>query len=103
MLRRCRHAVGEPDTVAFNAPWVLKREEGRGDVQGFLHTHPTRWASPSLRDVRTMRAWAVSLGKPLLCLIAAHRRIAGYVFEGDHRPMVDRIVDFASGITVVVE
>ena len=103
MLRRRRYSVGEPGSVAFDASWVLGREESCGDVRGFLHTHPTSSASPSRRDLRTMRAWTGSFGKPLLCLIAARRRIAGYVFDGKDRYKVDRIVHFTRGITVVVE
>jgi hypothetical protein len=103
MLRRRRYSEGEPGSVAFDASWVLDREESRGDVQGFLHTHPTSSASLSRRDLRTMRAWTGSFGKPLFCLTAAHRRIAGYVFDGKDRYKVDRIVHFARGITVIVE
>jgi proteasome lid subunit RPN8/RPN11 len=68
-LRECW--VGEPASVAFDWAWVLAREERHGDVIGFFHTHPDGPATPSERDVRTMRAWVSCFGKPLLCVIEA--------------------------------
>ncbi|HEV7301680.1 MAG TPA: Mov34/MPN/PAD-1 family protein [Tepidisphaeraceae bacterium] len=103
MLRRRRHSIGEPTTVAFDAPWVLSREESHGDILGFLHTHPTGPAAPSRRDLRTMRAWTDAFGKPLLCLIAAPRCMAGFVFDGGDHHAVARIVQFDRGLTVAVE
>jgi hypothetical protein len=103
MLRRRRYSVGEATTVAFDAPWVLSREETHGDVLGFLHTHPTGSPTPSRRDLRTMRAWTGAFGKPLLCLIAAHRGMAGYVFDREDQCEIARIVQFDRGVTVVVE
>jgi hypothetical protein len=39
-------------------------------------------ASPSARDVRTMRAWCGAFGKPLLCLIATPEHdVLGYRFD----------------------
>ena len=81
LMRAARHVVGQPVEVAFDAAWALAREERRGDVVGFLHTHPTDSLSPSRRDVRTMRAWCSAFGKPLVCLIAHGGRVAGYRFE----------------------
>lgn len=69
--------------MRFDGAWVLGREEKQGDVAGFLHTHPEGPAAPSQRDVRTIRAWCSSFGKPLLCLIAAPEGIRGYRFDGD--------------------
>jgi proteasome lid subunit RPN8/RPN11 len=61
--------------------WALAREERRGDVVGFYHTHPPgAGAQLSSRDICTMRAWCSALGKPLLCLIAAGKVLNGYVF-----------------------
>jgi proteasome lid subunit RPN8/RPN11 len=81
--RRVRHSRGERTSVRFNAAWVLSREETHGDVVGFLHTHPDGPATPSQRDVRTIRAWCSAFGKPLLCLIAAPEGMRGYRFDDD--------------------
>lgn len=80
-LRQCR--VGQPASVEFDWAWVLKREEHRGDVIGFYHTHPEGQTAPSDRDVRTMRAWVGCFGKPLLCVIESGDSLAAYVFETD--------------------
>ncbi len=79
--RRVRRTRGEPASVRFDGAWVLNREETRGDVVGFLHTHPEGPSVPSQRDVRTMRAWCGSFGKPLLCLIASPADLCGYCFD----------------------
>jgi proteasome lid subunit RPN8/RPN11 len=81
--RRVRHSRGEPISVRFDGTWALRREETHGDVVGFLHTHPDGPASPSERDVRTMRAWCSAFGKPLLCLIASPGELRGYRFDDD--------------------
>ena len=81
--RRARSSSGERTNVHFDGAWVLGREEKHRDVVGFLHSHPEGPATPSRRDVRTMRAWCSAFGKPLLCLIAGLGRIHGYCFEDD--------------------
>jgi proteasome lid subunit RPN8/RPN11 len=81
--RRVRRTSGDRVSVRFDGAWVLDREETHGDVVGFLHTHPDGPATPSPRDVRTMRAWCSALGKPLLCLIASPEGIRGYRFDDD--------------------
>jgi proteasome lid subunit RPN8/RPN11 len=78
-----RPVRGEPTSVAFDAQWVLHREETKGDVVGFLHTHPSGSPTPSQRDLKTMRAWSSSFGKSLLCLIASEGRLAAYRFDDD--------------------
>lgn len=81
---RLRQPVqGEPNRVAFDAAWVLAREEAEGDVVGFYHTHPSGNPRPSQRDDRTMRSWCGALGKPLLCLIEADDALNAYVYEDD--------------------
>jgi proteasome lid subunit RPN8/RPN11 len=60
--RAVRRVSGRRTEVAFDAAWALAREERRGDVVGFLHTHPTASILPSRRDVRTMRAWCSAFG-----------------------------------------
>jgi proteasome lid subunit RPN8/RPN11 len=81
--RRVRHSSGERTSVRFDGAWALSREEKHGDVVGFLHTHPEGPAAPSQRDVRTIRAWCSSFGKPLLCLIAGPEEMRGYRFDDD--------------------
>jgi proteasome lid subunit RPN8/RPN11 len=83
LCRRERQEEGERTRARFDGLWVLEREEGRGDVVGFLHTHPDGPASPSDRDVRTMRAWCLAFGKPLLCLIHSPAGLRGYRFDND--------------------
>ena len=78
-----RPVRGGPASVEFDAAWALFREETRGDVVGFYHTHPAGQAGPSRRDLRTMRAWAGSFGKPLLCLIESDAALAAYRFDDD--------------------
>ena len=75
--------VGKPASVEFDWRWVLAREERRGDVIGFYHTHPSGLPQPSQRDVRTMRAWVGCFGKPLLCVIESAGLLTGYVFADD--------------------
>jgi proteasome lid subunit RPN8/RPN11 len=36
-----RPTVGKPESVEFDAAWVLSREEAKQDIVGFYHTHPT--------------------------------------------------------------
>jgi proteasome lid subunit RPN8/RPN11 len=74
---------GDLSSVQFDAAGVLSREEKHGDVVGFYHTHPAGPPTPSQRDLRTMRAWVGSFGKPLLCLIESDRQLAGYRFDND--------------------
>lgn len=83
LCRRIRQTSGERASVRFDGSWVLSREERRGDVVGFLHTHPDGPASPSNRDLRTMRAWCSAFGKPLLCLISSPEGVQGFRFDDD--------------------
>lgn len=81
--RLATYSVGRPTTVEFDAASVLEREELRGDVVGFCHTHPSSPAIPSERDLKTMRAWVSAFGKPLLCLIDGIDGLRGYRFDHD--------------------
>jgi hypothetical protein len=101
-IGRCR---GEPASVAFDGPAVLKREERQRDVIGFLHTHPTFEATPSRRDLDTMRAWVSAFGKPLLCVIEGTNGLAGYRFDDDaSRGEPLQLVEvFPRGVVVGVE
>jgi proteasome lid subunit RPN8/RPN11 len=81
--RRLGRWTGQPDRVEFDAAAVLRREEQRRDVVGFLHTHPHCAARPSQRDIDTMRAWVSAFGKPLVCLIEGTDGLAGFRFDDD--------------------
>jgi proteasome lid subunit RPN8/RPN11 len=79
-----RRISGKPNSVEADWAWTLKREEKRGDVIGFVHTHPMgRGITPSERDIRTMRAWHTALGNPLVCVIDDGESVGGYVFASD--------------------
>ena len=82
--RLVQRVAGGLASVEFDWGWVLEREERRGDIIGFYHTHPGGPMTPSQRDVRTMRAWASCLGKPLLCVIKAKSTLTAYVFATDN-------------------
>ena len=75
--------IGTPVSVDFGWQWAMDREERKKDVIGFYHTHPFGAAIPSARDIRTMRAWVSSLGKPLMCMIEDNDEIMAYLFETD--------------------
>jgi proteasome lid subunit RPN8/RPN11 len=78
-----RRQVGTPSSIEFDWDWVLGREEHHGDVAGFFHTHPPSHERPSARDVRTMRAWVSSFGKPLLCVIESDNVLTATVYRSD--------------------
>lgn len=67
--RRTRYSVGEPSAVSFNPKWVEDRENQKKDVIGFSHTHPHTPGVPSPTDYATMKAWVMSFGRPMLCII----------------------------------
>ena len=66
--RLVRKRKGIPGSVEFNWKWVLEREEKKGDVLGFYHTHSYD-REISGRDVKTMMAWVSCFAKTLLCII----------------------------------
>ena len=105
LCRRVQRVRGERARVRFDGAWALEREESHGDVVGFLHTHPDGPASPSQRDVRTMRAWCIAFGKPLLCVIAGPDGLRGYRFDsdesaGDVLPIIEA---FPRGVVIGVD
>jgi proteasome lid subunit RPN8/RPN11 len=103
--RRVLPTAGERLSVRFDAAWVLAREERRGDVLGFYHTHPDGPPRPSRRDLRTMRAWCSAFGKPLLCLIASPEGLAAYRFEDDLSggERLTVVEEFPRGVVVGVQ
>ena len=103
--RRIDRRVGEAAQVAFDGLKALEREERRGDVVGFFHTHPDGPCNPSERDVRTMRAWCSALGKALLCVIEGPQGIAAWRFDDDESPGVRTLLVevFPRGIVIGVD
>lgn len=73
-----RWRTGGAARVDFDWAWVLRREESKGDVAGFYHTHPAGVPGMSARDRRTMQAWALSFGKPLVCAIRCGLRVRAW-------------------------
>ncbi len=105
LARRERRTSGERTRVQFDGAWVLAREEARGDVVGFLHTHPDGPDAMSPRDVRTMRAWCLAFGKPLLCLIDSPNGLQGFRFEDDEstgEPLT-HVERFPRGVVIGVD
>lgn len=94
---------GAPCSVAFDADWVMKREEEHGDIVGFLHTHPGMAAFHSSRDDRTMWAWVCSFGKPLACLINGVDGLRAWWYIDDESPpeeyQVKRLDKLMFGVT----
>lgn len=82
--RRQRPTSGQLAGVEFDPTWVLNREETKGDVIGFYHTHPNGSPNLSRRDVKTMRAWVKSFGRPLLCIIESSNQLTAFCFDNDH-------------------
>jgi proteasome lid subunit RPN8/RPN11 len=87
--RQARMTRGAPCSVDFNASFVIEREETKGDVIGWLHTHPGMIASPSSRDHRTMKAWSCCLGKPLVCVIAGVDGLRAYWYMDDESDPIE--------------
>ena len=100
-----RRQMGSPASVEFDWAWVMEREESYGDVAGFFHTHPAGLATPSQRDLRTMRAWVSCFGKPLLCLIESGDRLSAYLFatDEDGGQPVAQVERFPRNVIVAVE
>ena len=96
-------SVGMPCSVAFDPDYVLRREEEKGDVIGFYHTHPSFPAHPSCRDDRTMWAMVCSFGKPMVCLIKGVDGLHAWWYVDDESPaeefQVKQLGTFLFGVT----
>jgi len=89
IARHRRLTTGEYSCVAADATWAFHREEARGDVVGFFHTHPPRAGTqPSATDRATMQTWVDSFGKPLLCVIQCGRATRATLFRAWDDPGV---------------
>ena len=101
--RMVHMAAGSPAAVAFNAAEVIKREEMHGDVVGFLHTHPSFTSHYSSRDDRTMKAWCLCFGKPLVCCIKGVDGLRAWWYLDDEQPPEDfqvrRVKKLVFGVT----
>jgi len=73
-----KKVIGSATSVEFDWEWVLKREEEKGDVLGFWHSHQTD-IRPSTRDIETMLAWIRCFGKMLVCVIQTENYRASYL------------------------
>lgn len=71
--RLVKKSIGTQDSVSFDGRWVLEREEKKGDILGFYHTHQAG-IKLSKRDIKTMAAWASCFGKSLYCVIESFPR-----------------------------
>ena len=76
--RLVKKVIGNAISVKFDWEWVLKREEMKGDVLGFWHSHQTD-IRPSARDIKTMLAWIRCFGKMLVCVIQTENYRASYL------------------------
>ena len=83
--RLVKKVTGKPASVKFDGDWVSRREEKKGDVVGFWHTHPGGTLKPSARDRKTMKAWINCFGKPLLCVIQNSSHEAAYLVDAVKR------------------
>lgn len=92
---------GTEVSVKFDGARVLGREEKAGDVIGFYHTHPEGFIHPSGRDDKTMEAWCLCFGKPMLCVIETEAGINGWIYEFDVAPRKVAIVQRFKGPTLV--
>jgi len=79
-----RKRKGTSGSVEFDWKWALEREEKRGDVLGFYHSHPNN-QEISGRDIKTMMTWISCFDKSLLCIIedSSSRKNKAYVFPSD--------------------
>ncbi len=97
--------TGQPASVDFDWQKVMTREETKGDVVGFFHTHPSGFCEPSGRDDKTMMAWSTCFGKPLLCLIDDGDGMRGWVYDykSGSKTVVQQVTKFKGNWLVVIE
>jgi hypothetical protein len=69
------HSEGSSYRVKFN--W----EKAVGKVIGFYHSHPSGFSDPSTRDDRTMSAWVISEGQPMICGIFCDGRQKTFLYQ----------------------
>ena len=84
--------IGQPSYVEFNWEKVMDREEKRGDIIGFYHTHPHFIGSPSKIDISTMQSWVLSFGRSLICLIEGIDGLNAHWFIDDEQDYITKKV-----------
>ena len=87
--KRVKPTEGQQCSVRFNPQYVLDRDEKYHDIIGFIHTHPGMSAHYSGIDDRTMKAWVLSLGKPLVCCIIGTDGLRAWWYLNDEDPPVE--------------
>lgn len=80
---RTKYSLGEPACVEYDWDWVLRREEAKGDILGFVHTHPFSCASPSITDYTAMKGLVMCFGRPMLCAIRGTDGLRAHWFFDD--------------------
>lgn len=89
--RLVRWREGGAAHVEADGAWALRREEAKGDVAGFFHTHPPGVTGMSARDRLTMKAWVSAFGKPLLCAIRCDGATRIWLCDADVTTEVSRV------------
>src|SRR5437016_1653763 len=81
-----RYTVGVPSQVAFDPEYVW---ENRDRIVGFIHTHPSFTASPSVTDDDTMAALVCAIGRPLVCCIKGIDGLRAHWYFDDESDSVE--------------
>lgn len=79
---------GCPVSVEFNYDRSMKQEE-KGKLVGWAHTHPSFLAVPSNRDHATMKVWVLSLGHSLVCVIKGIDGTRSWWYLDDESPPIE--------------
>ncbi len=96
--KRVKPTEGTPVSVNFSADYVIQRDTNHHDIVGFIHTHPGMIAHYSSRDDRTMKAWVLALGKPLVCCIQGTDGLRAWWYLNDEDPPVEYQVKSLRGL-----
>ena len=73
------HSEGSPAHVSFDG------SKAQGKVLGFYHSHPSGISSPSSRDDRTMKAWVICEGRPMICGIFCDGHQRSFLYFRNNR------------------
>lgn len=96
--KRVKPTEGTPVSVNFSAEYVIQRDTNHKDIVGFIHTHPGMTAHYSSRDKRTMEAWTLALGKPLVCCIQGIDGLRAWWFLDDESDPIEYQVKSLRGL-----
>lgn len=78
------HSEGGPAQVDFNWEEAIK-----GNLIGFLHTHPSGFEGPSQRDHKTMKAWVRAEGKSLICGIHSGKKKNFFLYYKSYKGRIE--------------